>query len=337
MVKNPPLPDVSPQIADLLRALGHEEPFHHTVAGSAGSGRVYWRVGTPPGSHVLLVSHAGDADYDRFLSISRHLRAQGLRVPTVHGSDDGARQVVLEDLGSELLLGRVHAAGFPGDGDLAALEADYRRVLEAMAEWQERGTAGMGSCPALSDRVFDREALRWETDYFARRFAHEVRGADEAVLSDPGLLAEFEGLAGRVEGHARVLMHRDFQSQNLMWRGGLPWFIDYQGARGGSRWYDLASLLWDPYAGVPEGTRERLFQEFLAMRPDPRGVEVARFELREAALQRVMQALGAYGFLTLHKGLPWFSRHMEPALANLRGLLADREDLPALRRLVDRL
>ncbi|MCB9497464.1 MAG: phosphotransferase [Fibrobacteria bacterium] len=328
-----PLPVIRPDISAILENLGHVQPFEVTVAGSAGSGRVYWRIGAPPQSHILLVSHREDADYERFLSVSRHLRRVGFAVPEIHGSDDAVRQVVLEDLGSELLLSRAHSQGFPGAGDLEALENDYEIVVDALVDWQLRGTPTMADCPSLTDRVFDREALTWETGYFAHRCAQDAYGLPARRLEDPALQAELHALALRVEGHERVLMHRDFQSQNLMWRDGKPWFIDYQGARAGSRWYDLASLLWDPYVQIPMNNRFRLFLRYCDRSPVADG-PLAWQQLQDAALQRVMQALGAYGYLSGTKGLPWFRQFLVPALASLGSTLEERGDMPALSALV---
>lgn len=326
---NRPLPEISPPVATLLADLGHQPPFEVTVAGSAGSGRVYWRIGQLPSSHILLVSHDLDADYDRFLHVSRHLRETGLRVPRVFGSDDAVRQVVLEDLGSELLLSRLHAAGFPGEGDLQKLESDYEAVIDRLVEWQDVGTRAMPSCPSLTDRVFDREALLWETGYFAQRCAQDAWGLPPERLADPALQAELSALAARVEAHDRVLMHRDFQSQNLMWRDDGPWFIDYQGARAGSRWYDLASLLWDPYVQMPMNNRFRLYLHYAKaakVADGPLGWQ----QLQDASLQRVMQALGAYGFLSGVKGLPWFRQFLTPAVGILRATVEERGGMPAL-------
>lgn len=330
------LPPLAPAIERILWDLGHHAPFEAVVAGSAGSGRVYWRIGHSPRSHILLVSHRLDADYDRFLAVSRHLRAIGLDVPNVHGSDDEFRQVVLEDLGSVLLLQQAHEAGFPGDGDPAALRMAYQPVLGALAEWQERGTRHMHECPQLVDRVFDLGPLLWETSYFSRRCAEESYGLPPERLAEPDLLAELHHLAVRVEGHERRLMHRDFQSQNLMCRDGATWFIDYQGARPGSRWYDLASLLWDPYVAMPMDLRRDLFEHFVELAPTD-SLEQAWEQLLDAALQRVMQALGAYGFLSRRKGLPWFSRFLVPGVGILSETLQRRGGHPALCRLVDEL
>lgn len=331
-----PLPQITPEIESLLVSHGHAAPFSVSVAGSAGSGRVYWRIGERPASHILLVSHAEDADYDRFLRVSTHLRGAGLKVPQVFGSDDEARQVVLEDLGSELLLARMHAAGFPGEGDLQKLEADYEAVIEALGTWQQVGTASMALCPSLSDRVFDREALLWETGYFAHRCAQDAYGLSPERLADAALQRELSDLADRVAAHDLVLMHRDFQSQNLMWREDGPWFIDYQGARAGSRWYDLASLLWDPYVQIPMNNRFRLFLGHCRRNAVPDG-PLAWQQLQDAALQRVMQALGAYGFLSGVKGLPWFRQFLTPAVRVLRQTVEERGGMPALLKLAKEL
>lgn len=330
------LPVLSPVIDRILGELGHVQPLEVAVAGSAGSGRVYWRIGRAPDSHILLVSHSQDADYDRFLSVSRHLRASGLDVPEIFGSDDAARQVVLEDLGSTLLLQKAHEAGFPGDGNATALREAYLPALRALARWQEVGTRDMHGCPDLVNRVFDLGPLLWETSYFARRCAEESYGLPPERLAEPEILAELHRLAARVEFHDRRLMHRDFQSQNLMCRGGDVWFIDYQGARPGSRWYDLASLLWDPYVAMPMDLRRNLFEQFLSLAPAP-STDEAWEQLLDAALQRVMQALGAYGFLSRRRNLPWFSRFLAPGIQILDATLAERGGHVALRGLVSEL
>jgi len=332
----PALPEIPEGLGAILAALGHQAPWQAEIAGSAGSGRIYWRVGTWPESHILLQSHPGDADYVRFLSISRHLRDAGLRVPRILGSDDDRRLVLLEDLGSTLLFAQARDAGFPGEGDPAALERAYLPALDALARWQERGTAALPGCPELSDRVFDLGPLLWESSYFARRCAEESYDLPPERLAEPALLAELARLAQRVESHPRVLMHRDFQSQNLMSRDDGIWFVDYQGARAGSCWYDLASLLWDPYVALPMDVRKRLFQRWLEQMPC--GPEDKAWRaLLDAALQRVMQALGAYGFLSRRKGLPWFAQFLKPGLTILHATVLEHGEMPALKSLVDEL
>lgn len=329
MVKRDVTLEICPEIQSRLLDLGHVPPFQSSLAGAAGSGRSYWRIGERPESHIVLASHEGDADYDRFLHVSRALREAGLRVPEIFAHQDGVRQVLIEDLGSSLHLDRMKRRLDKPEEQ----ETLCRGVVMALVEWQEKGTKAIPSCRWLGDRHFDREALRWETDYFLRRYLGDVCGLPEAS-QDPELIAEFEALAGRVAAHGQVLMHRDFQSQNLMWRGEDVWFIDYQGCRWGSQWYDLGSFLWDPYVELSSSVRLRLYEGFARAR----GLDSSRYrqEFLEASLQRLMQALGAYGFLSLHKGLPWFAQYLVPGRKHLEEALSEHGGLPVLRSWLER-
>ncbi|MEM7013686.1 MAG: phosphotransferase, partial [Verrucomicrobiota bacterium] len=126
------------------------------------------------------------------------------------------------------------------------------------------------------------------------------------------------------------LIHRDFQSQNVMIRAGAPVFIDYQGLRFGLAEYDIASLIYDPYVSMTNEQREELivFAENLSIEP------IFRQQLRACACQRLMQALGAYGFLGLTKKKTAFLDHIEPAIANLRQVALEDGGLPILEPLL---
>ena len=81
------------------------------------------------------------------------------------------------------------------------------------------------------------------------------------AVNPASLQKDFERLAdGALTGAVTGLMHRDFQSRNIMLRGKDPFIIDFQGARKGPIQYDLASLLIDPYVGLSESLQEELFE-----------------------------------------------------------------------------
>jgi len=54
-------------------------------------------------------------------------------------------------------------------------------------------------------------------------------------------------------------------------------------------------------------------------------------------MQRLMQALGAYGFLGLVKSHPHFLSHIPPALASLREIVDRIPDLEGFRSLLRKL
>jgi hypothetical protein len=189
----------------------------------------------------------------------------------------------------------------------------------------------------LQARNFDYDYLRWETGYFLDRF---VLGLKKMALADRTVLeAEFHRLARKVDAFPKGVIHRDFQCQNIMITpGGLPRVIDFQGARMAPAAYDAASILWDPYYRLADGMRESLIGFYSdEMKKASTGFDERTFldSLIPCRLQRHMQALGAYGFLSVEKGKKYFEKHIPEALRLLREeSAAVKSDYPELYRLV---
>ena len=157
--------------------------------------------------------------------------------------------------------------------------------------------------------------LEIQVDNLARPLhVYSSRGRQHHLFADP-LEEQGAGLAAR----PRVLVHRDFQSQNVMVRGDAVRLIDFQGMRAGLAGYDVASLLYDPYVELADAERAELSGFYLqaAGRTD---AAAWGEELRACARQRLMQALGAYGFLGRVKGKPAFLEHIPAAAGRLAAL-----------------
>jgi aminoglycoside/choline kinase family phosphotransferase len=153
---------------------------------------------------------------------------------------------------------------------------------------------------------------------------------------------EFHRLARKVDAYPKVVIHRDFQCQNIMIApGGIPRVIDFQGARMAPAAYDVASILWDPYHRLDDGLRDRLVEYYVSEMKQASAAfngSIFRNSLVPCRLQRHMQALGAYGFLSVEKGKTYFEKHIPEALRLLKEeAVAARNDYPALHRLVNSL
>jgi hypothetical protein len=100
--------------------------------------------------------------------------------------------------------------------------------------------------------------------------------------------------------------------------------------------YDLASLLYDPYVQLPAAERDALLAYYLAQWKALGHTLPANFaEIYDlCAMQRLMQALGAYGFLGLVKERAEFLAHVTPALASLREVVARIPGLEPLSALL---
>jgi len=157
-------------------------------------------------------------------------------------------------------------------------------------------------------------------------------------FSEKVLKKELEGLANLVDSYdiGTWILHRDFQSRNLMIRDETVFIIDFQAARLGPPGYDLASLLHDPYVNMPWSLRSELFDFYcIKMKDIFRGKVFAR-QFHLVAILRLLQALGAYGFLIKSKGRDFFRPFIPPALEGLARLLEDWQltDCTELRRCI---
>jgi Ser/Thr protein kinase RdoA (MazF antagonist) len=141
--------------------------------------------------------------------------------------------------------------------------------------------------------------------------------------------SELKRVAEMLEGEPKALVHRDFQSTNVLWKDGELRFIDFQGMRLGPAAYDLASLLYDPYVTFTEGERRALAALYAKKCGRPEIEKVLPF----AAVQRLVQCLGAYGRLA-SVCQPQFGKYVLPALQNLLAA-ADEAGLDAVGALAE--
>jgi aminoglycoside/choline kinase family phosphotransferase len=314
---------LSPVLAKFLARYGFNESCAITLAGTAGSRRVYFRLKEGLRTFIVLVSPSDDVDFGRFLRITQFYRLMNFPVPMVYCIDDAAHQVILEDLGDRRLYDLVMAGEPP-------LEL-YRKVIHQLVDLQTRCYQFHQECPDIRSRLFDEHDLLWETDYYATQYlqghrgiAFEGKGAngEKGAVEKAGLYALFHELARKVDAQPKSIMHRDFQSQNLMIQfDGTVRIIDYQGSRLGSVYYDLASLLLDPYTMLSDADIDELLRYYHAKSLNPLPYEDMFRQFLLAASQRVMQALGAYCFLSRHKGLPQFQAYIGPGEKRLAWIL----------------
>jgi len=299
------------------------------LVGFGGSDRHYFRVRNGETSVILMECLPGDPDFERHIEYTKFFASHGVPVPNLLTADGAHKRALFEDLGDTSLYSYLK---LPRErGHIADL---YRKVMEILARLHTRAYGEINRCPLLREKIFDYDHLRWETGYFLERFVAGLMGINP---DDPRALDnEFHRLASLVDSFPKAVVHRDFQSQNIMVVGGLPRVIDYQGARIGPPAYDLASVLWDPYCRLEDPLREALLSYYIALRKgEDRGFSGDGFRktILPCRLQRHMQALGAYGFLSIIKNKRYFLKHVPEGLRLLKEDMAEsRGDFPALSR-----
>jgi len=311
-------------------------PHGKTPIGRGGSDRDYYRVKRGDKSSVLMEFHKESPDFERHIEYSRFFKRYSIPVPELIEVDHVRKRAEFEDLGDLSLYGWLKGPRNKGD-----IEEVYRRAVDLMILIHSTLIDHLSECPPLKEMVFDYEHLIWESDYFIERFVKAIRNMEVDNISS--LKDEFQRLALKVDSFPKTVIHRDFQSQNIMiQKGGSLRIVDYQGARIGPPAYDLVSLLWDPYFRLRDSMRERLIDYYIEGRERVGGEgfngEDFRKTILPCRLQRHMQALGAYGFLSTVKGKRYFLKYVPEGLRLLKeDVSLTKDDYPELYRLVSKL
>jgi hypothetical protein len=183
---------------------------------------------------------------------------------------------------------------------------------------------------------FNFALYRWEQRYFFNNCLGRYFRVDESKRKDLSALPSLREIAKRLAAVPRVLVHRDFQSQNIIIRNGQANLIDFQGMRPGLAEYDLASLLFDPYVELSSAERSELIGYYRQKQTDNgRADDVQSDNILElCAMQRLMQALGAYGYLGLVRGHEHFLGYIPRAMGSLHEIVAKVDDLKPLASLL---
>jgi len=295
-----------------------------------GSDRKYYRIRVTDEHSLILVRYGQSREENRhYCDIAQFLAGLSIHVPEIYHHDEEERLIWMEDLGESDLW------AFRGAGWERLLEL-YGLTLDEMAALHTRGFAALASTGLKLQADFNADLYEWEQNYFFENCAGRVFGQTAGPGADAGPLREIAVLLAE---KPRVLVHRDFQSQNVLIDRGEAWLIDFQGLRPGLPQYDLASLVYDPYMKLGPGEREQLINAYIGRVLDAGGKIEPDFRrtLDLCAMQRLMQALGAYGFLGLVRERTAFLEHIPAALASLREVLARIPELAATRGLVERL
>ncbi len=285
-----------------------------------GSDRRFWRLACGDWAAVAMVGVPGDPEHDRFIALSRFLARHDLGPAAILREDAEQKTVVMEDLGRASLFSQ--AAGIAADE--AGAVAAWESAVDHIVRLQSATDAARAECPVAFNLTLDEAGLRWETDYFRERFLLGLLGLAPDVVA--ALDGECAALNAVVAAQPAYLLHRDYQSQNLLVKAGRLRVVDLQGVRPGPLGYDAASLLWDPYVSLRPARREAMLQRYadaVCARLEPSLEPAAvRAMVLAAAHQRLMQALGAYGFLGLVKGRRGFLAHVPRGLEHLRQVMA---------------
>lgn len=282
----------------------------------SGSDRQYFRV-YGSGRTVIAAANENIRENRTFFAFSKHLQEKGCPVALIQAVNETGNIYLQADFGDTTLLNELEKKGY--NEDVYAL---FKQSLRSLAHLQIVGGAGIDYDHCLTAKEFGKQAILSDLLYFKYYFLDTLKYPyDKQALID-----DFEALSNYLtHTDAKHFMFRDFQSRNIMVQDGQVHFIDYQGGMKGALQYDVASLLWQAKAELPEVWKQSLLEFYMdeasALLPHPldRGMFVSQYN--GYVLIRLLQVLGAYGFRGLFERKAHFLTSIPLALRNLKFFL----------------
>jgi len=284
------------------------------VLPQSGSERRYFRLYDTSES-VIGTYGANIKENEVFIYFSNHFRKKDLPVAKILAVNDTLTAYLQEDFGDRSLLHILEEKNFTDEVYFL-----FRRSLEALAELHVKGDEGLNYNLCLTNAEFGKQAIMADLLYFKYYFLDALRRPyDKQKLID-----DFEALSiylTRTE--YKYFMFRDFQSRNILVKDDNSiHFIDYQGGMKGAPQYDVASMLWQARANLPDEWKENLLVDYMNAFENLIASSLERNIFRSQyngyVLIRLLQVLGAYGFRGLFERKAQFLTSIPLALRNLK-------------------
>jgi N-acetylmuramate 1-kinase len=259
-----------------------------------------------------------------FVAVARMLADARVHSPVVFAEALDEGFLLLSDLGTRLYLSALTEASAPGL---------YGDACAALIRWQL--ASKQGSLPPYDEAMLRRELDLFPDWYIARHVGVTLDPAQRDTLSNV-----FRRILDNNLAQARVYVHRDYHSRNLMVSDPNPGVLDFQGAVYGPITYDLVSLLRDAYVDWDEALQidwaARYWQRARAA-DLPVGPDFGAFwrDFEWMGVQRQLKVLGIFARLYHRDGKDAYLKEMPRVMRYLRDACSRYDELSPLRRLLD--
>jgi aminoglycoside/choline kinase family phosphotransferase len=274
-----------------------------------------------------------------FVAFTKHFIKKGIAVPTILAENLEQDIYLLEDLGNQTLLQylnqeRTSEAFPPSVFDL------YKKAVQDLAHLQIKGDEDFDYELCSESQQFDKRAMLYDLNAFQFHFLKVVG----VVYNIEKLERDFKRLIKSLTKNKgyNYFMFRDFQSRNIMIKEGKPYYIDYQSGRKGALQYDLASLLYQAKANIPQATRNELTDIYIESVSEMIDIDKEHFKKISYTfvLLRTLQVLSTYGYRGFFQRKTHFLVSIPYAINNLEWLLKNKhisKRLPELKSVIRQL
>jgi aminoglycoside/choline kinase family phosphotransferase len=286
----------------------------------SGSDRTYFRIFTRGVQTYIATYNQNQKETVTFVQFSNHFRKYCLPVPEIFAVNEEETLYIQEDFGDTSLLNQLEKFGHN-----EYVYSLFQQSLQNLARMQIIGGESLDYDYCLTAKEFGKQAIMSDLLYFKYYFLDTLK----LPYDKQALLEDFDALSNYLtHTEHKHFMFRDFQSRNIMVQNEMVHFIDYQGGMKGALQYDVASLLWQAKAELPDDWKNNLLKDYmdyidnLLVKPVDRITFVSQYN--GYVLIRLLQVLGAYGFRGLFERKAHFLISIPPALRNLRWFISNK-------------
>ncbi len=328
-------------ISALYKQWKGTEPGSVDLLPQSGSERRYFRLHASlpdrqgKDGSVIGTFGANVRENETFIYFSNHFRKNKLAVPEILAISEDKQFYLQEDFGDVSLLNHLESKGFTQE-----VYELFKKSLEELARLQVKGDEGLDYNNCLTNKEFGKQAIMADLLYFKYYFLDALRKPyDKQKLID-----DFEALSNYLtHTEYKYFMFRDFQSRNIMvTKDSAVHFIDYQGGMKGAPQYDVASMLWQARANLPDEWKNNLLEDYMNSFEATIGQRIDRTIFRSQyngyVLIRLLQVLGAYGFRGLFERKAQFLTSIPLALRNLKEFFEHQSvgiSVPEFKKVLD--
>jgi aminoglycoside/choline kinase family phosphotransferase len=255
------------------------------------SERSIFRVNHDKGS-AIAVYGTNIAENEAFLSFRNTFERNGFNVPEFVAFSDDHKTYLIGDLGD--ITVKSYCDEMLKFGNLEAIKAVYSRILKKLPEIQAGLYDKIDYSKCYQSAVFDSANMESDISRFEEFFLKKHH-----KNYDPQVFNKFKnGIISSADSQDKnYFFYRDFQTRNIMIKGGELYFIDFQSGRKGSFYYDLASFIYSSGTVNYEGMESSLAGIYYDSAPHIKaGADEFRSVLGVFACLRIMQALGNYAY-----------------------------------------
>ncbi|OFX52634.1 MAG: phosphotransferase enzyme family protein [Bacteroidetes bacterium GWA2_30_7] len=311
--------EIENNLISLFKEWANENVIKLSILPLSGSNRIYYRI-FGNNRTALGVYNKDYSENLAFVKFTEHFEKYKLPVPEIYIADLNNNIYILQDLGDTTLFQFISGSNIKVAFSEKSIDY-YKKIIELMPRFQVVAGQTFDYSYCYPRASFDKQSMMWDLNYFKYYFLKlsNISFDEQKLENDFQELTEF-----LLKADTNYFLYRDFQSRNIMLLNDSPYFIDYQGGRKGALQYDIASLLYDAKANIPQEIRNQLLDYYIDTLSKFKNVNVKEFKdyYFGYVIIRILQALGAYGFRGFYEKKEHFLLSIPYAIENLKWILS---------------